>query len=422
MSSKVSLDRVRFLVNQLRERLWVRPLVVCLLSIGAVFVAELFDSTELSQFLPEVTRESVETLLSVMAASMLVIATFSVGSMVSAYAGASNTATPRAFNLVVADDASQNALSAFVGAFIFSVVALTAVKNDYFREAGLFVLFVMTVFVFAVIIFTFVRWVDGIARLGRVGSTMNKVEIPTGKALQRRRDAPTLCASAARAKPEGVPVYAKTVGYVQHVDVPALQTWAEQAKARVLVAALPGTFATPDRPLAYVIRDSSESTVSEWAAVVESFQVGQERRFDDDPRFGLVVLSEIAGRALSPAINDPGTAVEVVGRLVRLFHLWCEPRTTQGEDRPQYERVEVPEISVGDMFDDAFTAIARDGAGHVEVSVRLQKALFSLASVEDPKVREAANYHSELALERCRVALDVAEDLETVRKAAKLFH
>lgn len=414
MSSKVSLDRVRFLANQFRERLWVRPLMVCLLSIGAVFVAGFVDSTEASRFLPEVTQESVETLLSIMAASMLVIATFSVASMVSAYAAASSTATPRAFNLVVADDASQNALSAFVGAFIFSVVALTALKNGYFETAGLFVLFVVTGFVFSVIILTFVRWVDGIARLGRLGSTMQKVEKATGDALVRRRDALTLCASLARSQPEGNPVYAKTVGYVQHVDVPALQTWAEETKVRVMVTALPGTFATPDRPVAYVISDGSDSAAPDCTAVVESFQIGHERRFDDDPRFGLVVLSEIAGRALSPAVNDPGTAIEVVGRLVRLFHLWCEPRTTEREDRPLYERVEVPEISVRDMFDDAFTAIARDGAGHVEVAVRLQKALHSLASVDDPKVREAANYHSELALERCRIALDVAEDLATV--------
>ncbi|MEQ8803956.1 MAG: DUF2254 family protein, partial [Haliea sp.] len=142
MTSMVSMDRLRFLLKQLRERLWVRPMIICLLSIGMVFIAKLFDSTQLRQLVPEVSMDSVETLLSVMAASMLVIATFSVASMVSAYAAASNTATPRSFVLVVADDASQNALSAFVGAFIFSIVAITAVKNDYYQTGGLFILFV----------------------------------------------------------------------------------------------------------------------------------------------------------------------------------------------------------------------------------------------------------------------------------------
>lgn len=418
MNAMVSLDRVRFLVNQLRERLWVRPLTICLISIGAVFVAELVDGTNLGQFVPGITLESIEALLSIMAASMLVIATFSVASMVSAYAAASRTATPRAFSLVIADDASQNALSAFVGAFIFSVVALTAVKNGYFGTAGLFVLFVLTVIVFSMVILTFVRWVDGIARLGRLESTMDKVEKATGQALKRRREAPTLHAAVARTQPDGQPVFTATVGYVQHVDIQALQTWAEKAKVRVVVAALPGTFATPGRPLAYVSTCGGDTDAPDCKGVVDSFQIGTERRFDDDPRFGLVVLSEIAGRALSPAVNDPGTAIDVVGRLVRLFHLWCEPGTARDEKRPMYERVAVPEISVRDMFDDAFTAIARDGAGKVEVTVRLQKALCVLASIGDEKMREAANYYKGLSLERSRVALDVPDDLAAVREAA----
>ena len=120
-----------------------------------------------------------------MAASMLVIATFSVTSMVSAYAAAASTATPRAFILVVADNASQNALSTFVGSFIFSVVALTATKSNLFDKAGIFILFAMTVLVFAIVIYTFVRWVDRIARLGRMGSTINKVETATSNALTR---------------------------------------------------------------------------------------------------------------------------------------------------------------------------------------------------------------------------------------------
>lgn len=93
--------------------------------------------------------------------------------------------------------------------------------------------------------------------------------------------------------------------------------------------------------------------------------------------------SEIARRALSPAVNDPGTAIDVVGTLLRLFVLWNEPASAADDDALKFDRVEVPEIAVRDMFDDAFTAIARDGAGMVEVAIRLQKALHSLATIGD---------------------------------------
>jgi uncharacterized membrane protein len=410
-------DRLRFIINRLRERLWVKPLAICLISIAGVFLAKAADRTGLRQIAPEVSVESVETLLSVMASSMLVIATFAVTSMVSAYSSTSSTATPRSFRLVIADDMSQNALSTFVGAFIFSIVALTAAKNDYFQTAGRFTLFVLTLAIFALVVITFVRWVDRIARLGRLGTTIDKVEAATAAALIRRRDAPTLHGVPARQPLDDArPVFAPVVGYVQRVDVAALQDFATKVRGRVAVAALPGTFAAPGRPLAYI---RSEDPEFDDQQVTDAFVIGGERLFDDDPRFGLVVLSEIAGRALSPAVNDPGTAINIIGTLVRLFTHWIRPVEAKGSTVPDYDRVEVPEILVRDMFDDAFTAIARDGARIFEVAVRLQKAFASLASLSDGAIREAAIHHSRMALARSERALELPEEIAAIRELAR---
>lgn len=419
MESFISVDRIRFLINRLGDRLWVRPLVVCLLSIGAAFVAKLADDTGLAKFVPVISPDSIETLLSFMASSMLLIATFSVGSMVSAFASASNTATPRSFSLVAADNVSQNALSTFVGAFIFSIVALTAFENAYFNKAGIFILFVQTVIVFGIVIVTFVRWVDSIARLGRLGQTIKMVEKATADAMKRRLSAPTLGGIPIEgSQARGQAVFASRIGYVQHIDMSVIQAWAKKVDARVVITALPGTFSSPDRPLAYVSIPLGDASEIDFTCVAESFQIGDDRRFEDDPRFGLVVLSEIAGRALSPAVNDPGSAIKIIGTMVRLFALWNEPAKEEDEKDPEYDRVAVPQISMRDMFDDAFTAIARDGAGTVEVTVRLQKALHSLASIGDAETRDAARYHRDLALERARKSLDMEEDLVAVRDAA----
>lgn len=75
-------------------------------------------------------------------------------------------------------------------------------------------------------------------------------------------------------------------------------------------------------------------------------------------------------------------------------------------------------MSVADMFDDAFTGIARDGAGTVEVVVRLLKALESLAATEDAALRANALRHARLALVRAEKALKVADDLRVVREVA----
>jgi len=410
---KQKLSRLRFLLRRLRERLWVKPMGFCILSVAAAFVAKAADGTFIATLAPDLKAESIEVLLSVMAASMLVIATLAVTSMVSAYASASSTATPRSFALVVSDDVSQNALSIFIGAFIFSIVALTALKNDYFEAGARFTLFVLMTAVFAVVILTFVRWVDRIARLGRLGNIIDKAEHATAQALKRRIAAPTLCGVAVDdTAPASVAVESEVIGYVQHIDMEALQAWACSASCHLSVAALPGTFAVPGRAIARLDREPSGEDL---AAIRKAFVIGNTRMFDDDPRFGLVVLGEIAGRALSPGINDPGTAIDIVGRLTRVLAQLAQPPS---DLKPQcYDRIVVPMLVPDDLFDDAFSVIARDGAGAIEVAIRLQKALNALAVAGDGRLRAVAARQRERAMMRASRAL-AAEDMVALRAVA----
>ncbi|HEA53346.1 hypothetical protein LCGC14_0627050 [marine sediment metagenome] len=425
----LSADRLRFVFSRIKERLWVKPLMLSGLSVGGAFIAKLADNLGFSGVFPEVSLESVESLLSIMASSMMVIATFAVGSMVAAYASASASATPRSIPLVIADDVTQNALSAFIGAFIFSIVSLIAIQNQMFDSAGRFAIFALTLLVFAIVVITFVRWVDRIARLGRVVNTIEQVEKAAGDALDRRRHAPTLGAltvSPRQAEGKGLPVYSPTVGYVQHIDLETLQSHAEALKCHATVTALPGTFVCAGRPLLRIDEgldellegSDEESQAFKPDAFASAFTINPNRTFDDDPRFGLLALSEIADKALSPAINDPGTAINVIGALVRLFTLWQSPREENALQKITYDRVSIPELVIEDMFDDAFTAIARDGAGLVEVSIRLQKAFCALAETGDDAMITAAKKHSRMALDRSKHALSLQDDIDAVVAAA----
>ncbi|NNF38509.1 MAG: DUF2254 domain-containing protein, partial [Gemmatimonadetes bacterium] len=251
-----------------------------------------------------------------------------------------------------------------------------------------------------------------------LGNTIKKVEAAALAAIEERQSSPRLGGVAPEeGSPEGRPVMASEIGYVQGLDVPGLQSCAEGSGLRVTVAALPGAFCTPDRPLAHVAADDGgEVSDQDVAAVATAFRIGQDRTFESDPRFGLVVLSEIASRALSPAVNDPGTAIDVTGSLSRLLARWAALEDVDGESR--YDRVAVPRLDTEDLFDDAFTGIARDGAATIEVGIRLQKVLTSLALLGDPATREAARRHAGLALARAERALTFPPDLETLRGVA----
>jgi uncharacterized membrane protein len=402
-------------LNRLREQLWFRPFIFCILSIAGALIARMADGTGLKEMVPDIKTDSLEGLLDTISSTMLVISIFAVASMISAFSSASSTATPRSFKIVVTDDVSQNALSVFIGAFIYSIVATVALSNGYYGDAGRFILFVFTLILFAVVILTFLRWVDRISRLGRLDHTILQVEQVATKALTHYLKNPHL---------KGVPltdelingtaIEGESIGYIQHINLEALQNIAEEADIKMRLNCLPGTFLKPNQPIVY-ITDRSLDIENLTSKINDAFSIGNTRFFDNDPRFGIIALTEIASRALSPGINDPGTAIQIIGSHIRLFSKWQSIKAKDVEE-VCYDRIEVPQINIIDFFEDAFRPIARDGAGNIEVMLRLQKAFTSIMSIDDPKLQKAAIQYSELSYRRAEQVLEFKEDLELLKK------
>lgn len=92
---------------------------------------------------------------------MLAVATFSLGVLVTALGSASTSATPRATELVIADTTTRRAISSFIAAFIYSVVAQTALGLEYYGPAGRLVLLLATIAVLAYVVITLIAWVEG---------------------------------------------------------------------------------------------------------------------------------------------------------------------------------------------------------------------------------------------------------------------
>lgn len=405
-------------LEKLRERLWVRPALYSVAAVSLVGLARLADSLPaLPAALPMVAPETTEKLLTVLASTMLAVATFAVGSMLSAYSAATTNSSPRTFKLVLADDMSQAALSRFVGTFIFAVIGILASREAGLGATGQRALFVMTVAVFVWVVTTFVRWTDTIARLGRMGSNLSRVEAAAQAALLADCRDPALggVPLAPDAPATGRPVaHPDRIGYVRGVDMTRLQALAAAADTVIRVVARPGAFVWPGRALAHV----PEGTQIDEAALCAAFEIGAERSFERDPRFGLIVLGEIGSRALSPGINDPGTAIGVIDTVHRL--IWVRAEIMDAEPRIHHDRVEVARLSVDGMLADVFVPLARDGAGMVEVALRVQRALAALRDgcADRPTARAAERLATE-ALGRARAALSEPADLARVEAAAR---
>jgi uncharacterized membrane protein len=409
--------RLGWLWRRLKRRLWFRAGLLTLLAVTTALVAVLAAPFIPSDWPTKIGSDAVDSILEILASSLLAVTIFSLSTAVAAYGRAMRSVTPRATRLLVEDPRTQNALATFLGAFMFSLVGIIALGTGFYGRQGRVVLFAVTLAVIVLIVVTLLRWIDHLSKLGTVEEATGRVEDAAANALRDRLGSPCLggrplplsagsLASGART------VAAEHIGYVQHIDVGALSECAERCGGTIYVAALPGAFVDPSEPLLEAVGvDTAHDS-----ALRAAFTVGDERSFDQDPRFGMAVLAEIASRALSPGINDAGTAIDVLGRAVRVLSVW----TDGGDDAEQpaeasCPRVYVPPVRLGDLFDDVFTPIARDGAAYAEVQVRLQKALRALARI-DRRFATEASRHAELALTRAEAGLALETERNRVRK------
>ena len=412
------IDKISVGYHRLHEKLWVKPLMMCLLSLISIHVANLLEQVEFFQAIPTVSVDSVVTLLSVLTAGMLAIATFPVGAMVNAYHAASTSATPRSFSAVLSKDSSQNALSVFIGTFIYSVVGLIFIQNGFLNETGVTLLFWFTVVAYAMVIYSFVRWLDWIARLGQLGTTIRNEENTTLRAIKRRSISPyikTIPADVIEELDYSASVYSDHVGYVTRIDIPLLQQVAKEKGVWIGSEVRPGDYVGLNTVLCKAWSQHPMPEEFSRSQIMKAFQVQRDRHFDDDPLFGIVVITEIGNRALSPGINDPGTAIEVLSSHHRLISKWATYQGKYRNAKMAYDRVYVPRIQTSEILDAAFNSLGRDGAGLIEVAIRIQKTLGSLSRLGGDDYYQAALRQSELALGRALQELRFEPDRERVQ-------
>lgn len=123
--------RVLLYLKQPSNRLWISTILSVFWAILFAFVAKLSNLFFPPEIFPKIELSTLESLLNVIASTMFAVSTFSLSIMVSAFSSAANGATPRATNLVIDDKTSRRAVSSFISAFIYSIIAKTALGMEF---------------------------------------------------------------------------------------------------------------------------------------------------------------------------------------------------------------------------------------------------------------------------------------------------
>src|ERR1700730_4846977 len=156
---------------------------------------------------------------------------------------------------------------------------------------------------------------------------------------------------------------------------------------------------------------------------MSAFVIGSMRTMQQDVEFGVLQIVDIALKAISPAVNDPSTAINCVDQLARILIRWVgrAPPANLLSDPPHVVRVIIPWIDFDHLLDTAFEQIRHYAVNDIAVSLRLLRALSDLAATtDDEPMCERLVLRGRRIVAGCATWVDASNSKRLERRLAEL--
>lgn len=408
------MERIKLLIGRITGSLWFLPALYAGGAIVLVFAAPLAEFIVPDALADAIEQDAIRTILNVLSSSLLAVTIFSLTTMATSLKAVSDAATPRARPILIQGGGAQNAIATFLGAFIFSMIGLVALNSGLLAEGSEAMLFALTVLATLMVVVVLIQWIRQLSTLGDVEDAISKVEAATHNAFQALACLPPSAGRSVLGEGKAYALRSAKPGYVQMIDLRALDDAAKRLDVRVEVLAIPGDRCGPALELARVYGADSAETAQK---LLPCFVRGNVRTLEADPRLGLTALSEIGSRALSPGINDPGTAISAIRALERCFAGWCEV-LSDAADREALSRVVYPGLDAAEALRDPVIALGRDGAGQLEVMRALSELCVTAGGLERLNLADEAKTLTTEIVDRASSAMAHKSDIARLKDAA----
>jgi len=384
---------VRSQHNPLTALTWRVPAAYAVCAIVAGVTLPRIEAQLLPYLKSPVSVASATAMYSAIASGMLAL-TGIVFSLTFVMVQFSATAySPRLVLWLSRDPLLAHSLGMFMATFLYALAALTWVDRG-----GATVPFISSMMVLLLLLASiafFVALVHRIARLqvhhmlafiGARGREVINTLYPPLEGPSPASPVDTL--DLAKRVPSQICSYRGDPCAVQSMHIDALLYYAQRSGGIIEVLAAVGDTLLESTPLIHIYQ--SRTFIDEHL-LRESFEFGEERTFEQDPKYAIRLLVDIAAKALSPAINDPTTAVQALDQIGDLLLRLSRRRLEIGifNDSEGQRRLVIPFPTWEDFLALAFEEICYYGATSVQIMRRMNALISDLEIIVPYERREA---------------------------------
>lgn len=370
--------------HYIANSIWIVPVLAMA---AAIAVAPLLHRIEQAMgWQSAVNPETARAVLATLAASMFTFIVFVSSALLIAVQLASAQLSPRIIAIVFKDPLTRFSLTLFVFTFTFSLAVLvridTAVPQLTARLAAYGCVASLGVFLYLI---------DHVGKSLRPSGALRAVASLGRGVIENVYPRRLAEVQVAPQEPSGVLLGEPTctvtnlkAGVVLAFDVQGLVSMARRADCVIEMVPQVGDFLAIGDPLFRVYRGGATLTANN---LRESVAVGQERTLEQDPSLAFRIMVDIASKGLSPAINDPTTAVLAIDQIHHLLrnvgirHLDDERvRDPTGRVRLVYRTP-----AWEDFVQLAVTEIRHFGGTSIQIARRLRAMLENLIQTLPPQ-------------------------------------
>ena len=389
MSLRLSLRRATY---TLRGGFLIRPLTIALALGGAgALLSELEETFPgLSSWVPSVLFPShadpqvAQVILAGIASSIMTVVSIVFAILLMTLTLASMQFSPRIIVSFVRDRVTQWTLGIFLGTFAYCTAALPAARSFPRPFAP-----VATVLGAMLLVLACVSWllffIHHISHAISVNHIVDRIASETEAIIDELMPSPHMLdrlgdAYAAKAGSWEAEVLSESSGYIRFIDTARLVNLAKSYRMEVLVLRRIGQFVPAGVPLLKVSK-TSRLTPENRTEFCGTFDFGPSRTLQQDVEFGVLQIVDIALKAISPAVNDPSTAITCVDHLSRILIRFASREAPEAVlyDPPGVSRVTLQWPNFGRLVGAAFEQIRLYSQTDVAVSLRMLRALDDVA-------------------------------------------
>jgi len=374
--------------DYLRSSLWIVPLVAIPLELAATRILHRLDGWLGWTFL-DLGVPGAQAMLNAIITATLSFVVFTFGSLLVALQVASGQLTPRIIaTVLVRNDVVRYTTGLFIFTLLFAVSAINKMQGTVFQLV-VFVAACLGILCFA----AFLYLIDYAARLLRPISILSRVGQAGLKVIESVYPEPTLGANRSDAprhelgKPTRVIPHGGTSEIVLAANLRKLIAQAQRSNGVIEFVPQIGDFIATDEPLFKLYGGAASLDEDDLRSAVA---FGLERTMEQDPTFAYRIVVDIALKALSPAINDPTTAVIAIDQLHRLLRK--AGNRNLGTDEILAKSGQLLVLFRTPNWEDfvhlAFTEIRQCGAQNMQIARRLRAMIDNLIETL-PKHRHA---------------------------------